>query len=129
MEEKIPARHTQLYLKTIENLSINENHQLLRFYSDIRTSNNKTRLAYTLFDSRALHGFIDERYALTLGLAMKSCSKMRITTANNMSATIDRRQLYLEANLTGIRGNQVLIDGWYTIFDLQGSYDVIVGKN
>jgi hypothetical protein len=29
----------------------------------------------------------------------------------------------------GTTGNRVSIEGWYTIYDLNGSYDIIVGKN
>jgi hypothetical protein len=56
------ARPAQLYLKTIEKRSIDEGHNLLRFYSELLISNNKTHAAYTLFDSDASHGFVNERF-------------------------------------------------------------------
>jgi len=35
----------------------------------------------------------------------------------------------LEGNIRGISGNYAAITGWYTLFDLKGAYDLIVGKN
>jgi hypothetical protein len=103
--------------------------ELLRFSSIVRTANGKTRTAYTLFDCGASHGFIDLNFARTLGLAARKCGTMVVTTANQISAEMDRKQVYLKADMKGITGNRVPIDGWYTIYDLKGNYDVIVGKN
>ena len=103
--------------------------ELLRFSSVVRTAKGKTRTAYTLFDCGASHGFIDTKFATSLGLPMRSCGTMIVTTADQTSAEMERKQVYLKAEMKGTRGNRVSIDGWYTVYDLKGSYDVIIGKN
>jgi hypothetical protein len=80
--ERMLDRLVQLYLKLIEKKSYKFNN-LLGFYSEIMTSNNKSCSAYALFDSGASHGFNDEGFARPLGLAMRTCGKMRVTIANN----------------------------------------------
>jgi hypothetical protein len=118
-----------LYFNSIKNTSSAEVNGLLRFYSEVLTSNRKTRSAYTLFDSGASHGFVDEKFAKSLGLVTRSCGTMKVTTANDTTGVIARNQVYLTAKLKGITGNKISVDGWYTIFDLGGNYDLIVGKN
>lgn len=127
--EKKPAEPAILYYNTINTASSSDIDGLLRFYSEVKTSNKKTRSAYTLFDCGASHGFVDQTYASTLGLPTRKCGKMRVKTADKTSEVLDRVQIYLYANLKGITGNKVNIDGWYTLYDLGGNYDVILGKN
>lgn len=125
-----PVVPAHLYISAVDLNSLGESDNgLLRFYSDVKTINHKTRSGYTLFDCGASHGFIDAKFAKSLGLIQRKCGRMRVTTANVVSDVLERRQVYLNANLKGITGNQVKIDGWYTVFDLKGNYDVIVGKN
>jgi hypothetical protein len=47
------------------------NSDLLRFYTKVKTFNSKTRLAYTLMDPSASHGYIDSNYANQLGLPLR----------------------------------------------------------
>ena len=129
LEENSLAPPANLYFNSIKNSASKEINKLLRFYSEVITSHRKIRSAYTLFDSGASHGFIDMRFASSLGLVTRSCGRMRVTTANETSEVLERKQVYLHAKLKGITGNKVPIEGWYTIFDLQGNYDLIVGKD
>jgi hypothetical protein len=39
-----------------------------------------------LFDSTALRRFIDQGFPRTLGLATKTCGKIKVTTANDPSS-------------------------------------------
>ena len=84
--------------------------ELLRFFTTVQTSNNKTRSAYTLVDSGASHGFIDVRYVRILGLVPRICGSMVVSTAGNRSEEMPRRQVYLKAALKGTKGNEVAVD-------------------
>jgi hypothetical protein len=54
---------------------------------------------------------------------------MVVTAASHRSAILPRKQVYRAVVMRGTRGNHVSIDGWYTVFDLHRSYDLIVRKN
>jgi len=106
-----------------------ENSDLLRFYSKVKTSHSKTRLAYTLMDTGASHCYIDSTYMKQLGLPLRHAGRMSMITAGTKHPTSKRYQVWLEGNIHGIAENYTAITGWYTLFDLKGVYDLIVGKN
>jgi len=54
---------------------------------------------------------------------------MSVITAGTKHPTSERYQVWLEGNIHGIAGNYAAITGWYTLFDLKGAYDLMVGKN
>jgi transposase InsO family protein len=54
---------------------------------------------------------------------------MSIITAGTKHPPTDRYQVWLKGRIRGITGNYVDISGWFTLFDLKGAYDLIVGKN
>jgi hypothetical protein len=82
-----------------------------------------------LVDSGGSHSFIDMRSTRTLGLVPRICGIMVITTASHRSLVLPRKQGYILPIIRGMRGSRVLIDGWYTVYDLCGSYDLVEGKN
>jgi hypothetical protein len=119
-----------LYLTdlTVDNTD-NQNTDLLRFHAKVQTSHSKTRSAYTLMDPGASHCYIDSAYADQLGLPLRHAGRMTVTTAGTKHPPSDRYQVWLSARIRGITGNYADITGWFTIFDLNGAYDLIVGKN
>jgi hypothetical protein len=54
---------------------------------------------------------------------------MVVTTIDQTSSTLDTRQVYLQVEMKGIISNKVSLEGWYTIYDLNDNYDLIIGKN
>ena len=54
---------------------------------------------------------------------------MSVVTAGTKHPTSERYQVWLDGRVRGISGNYATITGWYTLFDLKGAYDLIVGKN
>jgi len=54
---------------------------------------------------------------------------MSIITAGTKHSPEDRYQVWLNGRIRGITGNYVDVTGWYTVFDLKGAYDIIIGKN
>jgi hypothetical protein len=54
---------------------------------------------------------------------------MSMVTAGTKHPTTDRYQVWLDESIRGISGNYTTVTGWYTLFDLGGEYDLIVGKN
>jgi len=54
---------------------------------------------------------------------------MSVITAGTKHPPETRYQVWLDGRLRGATGNYVDITGWYTLFDLKGAYDLIVGKN
>jgi len=54
---------------------------------------------------------------------------MGVSVAGEEKAEEDRWQVSLKASVRGVTGNRIDISGWYTIFDLGGIYDLIVGKD
>jgi len=107
----------------------NDNSDLLCFYAKVQTSHSKTRSAYTLMDLGASHGYIDSKYARNLGLPLRQAGQMSVITAGTQHPTTDRYQVWLEGRIRAITGNHATITGCYTLFDLKGGYDLIVGKN
>jgi len=116
-------------LDVIKKKSTVGNSDLLRFYAKVQTSRSKTRSAYTLMDPGASHCYIDSNYAKQLGLPLRHAGRMSVITAGTKHPTTDRYQVWLEGRIRGISGNYATITGWYTLFDLRGAYDLIVGKN
>jgi len=120
-----------LYLTDLNGMKKNgdENSDLLRFYAKVKTSRSKTRSAYTLMDPGASHCYIDSTYAKQLRLPLCHAGRMSVIMASTKHPTSERYQVWLEGNIRGIAGNYAAIIGWYTLFDLKGAYDLIVGKN
>jgi len=120
-----------LYLTDLKGMKKNgdETSDLLCFYAKVKTSSSKTRSAYTLMDPGASHCYIDSTYAKQLGLPLRHAGRMLVITAGTKHPTSERYQVWLEGNIDGIAGNYTAITGWYTLFDLKGAYDLIVGKN
>ena len=54
---------------------------------------------------------------------------MSIITAGTKHPPEDRYQVWIRGRIRGITGNHVDISGWFTVFDLKGAYDIIIGKN
>jgi hypothetical protein len=54
---------------------------------------------------------------------------MRVSVAGEDNAEEDTWQVWLKASVSGVTGKRVDISRWYTIFDLGGIYDLIVGKD
>jgi len=109
--------------------NIDSQTDLLRFNAKVQTSHSKTHSAYTLMDPGASHCYIDSKYAKHLGLPIRSTGQMMVTTAGIKHPPTDRYQVWLKARIRGITGNYADISGWFTLFDLNGVYDLIVGKN
>jgi hypothetical protein len=129
--EQVEAAHRPAILKLnliSSPLNIPEN-KLLRFLSLVETAQRKTRLAYMLVDSGAFHSFVDMCFAKSLGLVPRISTTMVITTTSHQSTVLPRKQVYLSAVMRGTHGNHLSINGWYTVYDLEGIYDLIVRKN
>jgi hypothetical protein len=54
---------------------------------------------------------------------------MMVTTADHTSSIMDRKQVYLYAEMRGITANRVSVEGQYSVYHLKGHYDLIIGKN
>jgi len=126
--------HAKLYLSSLTDNETSAspsspNSDLLRFNASVSTCNNKIRAAYSLFDCGASHPYVDTAYANSLGLKRRLCGCMRVSVAGEEKAEEDRWQVWLKVSVRGVTGNRVNISGWYTIFDLGGIYDLIVGKD
>jgi len=80
-------------------------------------------------DPGALHCYIDSKYPRNLGLPVRPAGQMSVITAGTKHPPETRYQIWLNGRLRGATGNYVDITGWYTLFDLKGAYDLIVGKN
>ena len=107
----------------------NENSDLLRFIAKVQTFCSKTRSAYTLIDPGASHCYIDSAFAQQLGLPLRHAGQMSIITAGTKHPPEDRYQVWLEGQIRGVKGNYVDVTGCYTLFDLKGAYNNIIGKN
>jgi len=128
------VRHAKLYLSSLTDNETSAppsspNSDLLRFNASVSTSNNKIHSVYSMFDCGASHRYLDTAYANSLGLKSRLCGRMRVSIAGEEKAEEDRWQVWLKASVRGVTGNRVDISGWYTIFDLGGIYDLIVGKD
>ena len=127
-------QHAKLYLSSLTDNETSAppsstNSDLLRFDASISTSNNTIRSAYSLFDCGASHGYVNTAYANSLGLKHRLCRRMRVSVAGEEKVEEDRWQVWLKVSVGVVTGNRVNISGWYTIFDLGGIYDLIVGKD
>jgi len=109
--------------------NIDSQTDLLRFNAKVQTSHSKTRSAYTLMDPGASHCYINSKYAKNLGLPIRSAGRMSVTTAGIKDPPTNQYQVWLKARIRGITGNYADISGWFTLFDLNGVYDLIIGKN
>ena len=107
----------------------NEKSDLLRFYAKIQTSRSKTRSAYTLMDPGASHCYINTSYAKRLGLPFRLAGRMSIITAGTKHPPEERYQVWVKGQIRGTTGNYADVSGWFTVFDLKGAYDIIIGKN
>jgi len=121
----------RLYLTNLNVIrkNINDKSDLLRFYAKVQTSRSKTRSAYTLIDPGASHCYINTTFAWQLGLPFRYAGRMTIVTARNKHPPKDRYQVWLNGRIQGSMGNYADVTGWYTVFDLKGAYDIIIGKN
>jgi len=54
---------------------------------------------------------------------------MSIVTAGTKHPPEDRYQVWLNGCIRGVTGNYADVTGWYTVFDLKGAYDIIIGMN
>jgi hypothetical protein len=124
-------RAAHLYLTKINALdSTDVDSDLLRFKGKVETVNGKTRSSYNLIDNGALHCYINKKFARQLGLTARLCGHMKVTTAGKEGKEQERWQVYLrKAIIRGEKGNTVDVSGWYTIYDLKGCYDLIIGKS
>ena len=121
----------RLYLTNLNVIrkNINDESHLLRFYAKVQTSRSKTHSAYTLMDPGASHCYIDTTFASQLGLPFRHAGRMRIVTAGTKHPPEDRYQAWLNGRIRGSTGNYADVTVWYTVFDLKGAYDIIIGKN
>jgi len=132
--ERSPTREREaarLYLTNLNVIqkNINEKSDLLRFYAKVQTSRSKTHSAYTLMDPGASHCYIDTTFARQLGVPFRHAGHMTIVTAGTKHPPEDRYQAWLNGRIQGSTGNHTDVTGWYTVFDLKGAYDIIIGKN
>jgi hypothetical protein len=125
------SKAAHLYLTKINTLdSMDVDSDLLRFKGKVDTANGKTRSSYNLIDNGASHCYIDEKFARQLGLKARLCGRMKVTTAGQEGEEQERWQVYLRnATIRGEKGNTIDVSGWYTIYDLKGCYDLIIGKS
>jgi len=132
--ERPPTREREaarLYLTNhnVIQKNINDESDLLHFYAKVPTSHSKTRSAYTLMDPGASHCYINTTFAWQLGLPFRHAGRMTIITAGTKHPPEDRYQVWLNGCIRGSTGNYADVTGWYTVFDLKGAYDIIIGKN
>jgi len=132
--ERPPTREREaarLYLTNLNVIrkNIKDESDLLRFYAKVHSSRSKTRSAYTLMDPGASHCYIDTTFARQLGLPFRHAGRMTIVTAGTKHPPEDRYQVWINGRIQGNTGNHADVTGWYTVFDLKGAYDIIIGKN
>jgi len=53
---------------------------------------------------------------------------MSIVTAGTKYPPEDRYQVWLNGGISGVIGNYADVTGWYTVFDLKGANNIIIGK-
>ena len=134
MTERPPTREREaarLYLTNLNVIrkNIYDKSDLLRFYAKVQTSLSKTRSAYTLMDPGACHCYIDTTFARQLGLPFRYAGRMTIVTAGTKHPPEDRYQVWLNGRIRVSTGNYADVTGWYTVFDLKGTYEIIIGEN
>ena len=134
MRERPPTQEKEaarLYLTNLNAMrkDVNDKSDLLRFYAKVQTSHSKTRSAYTLMDPGASHCYVDTSFARQLGLPFRHAGRMSIITAGTKHPPEDRYQVWISGRIRGTTGNYADVTGWYTVFDLKGAYDIIIGKN
>ena len=54
---------------------------------------------------------------------------MRVSVADEEKVEEDKWQVWLNASVSGVTSNRVDLSAWYTIFNLGGICDQIVGKD
>ena len=79
-------------------------------------------------DPGVSHCYIDSNFAKHLGLPIHHAGCMTVSTAGTKHPPTDQYEVWLKAHIRGIIGNYAKITGWFTLFDLKGAYDLIVGK-
>ena len=52
---------------------------------------------------------------------------MTVSTAGNKSAPMKRELVWIEGRIR--QPGTIVISGWYTVFDLNGRFDLILGKD
>jgi len=121
----------RLYLTNLNVIlnNIGDKSDLLCFYAKVQTLHSKTRSAYTLMDPDASHCYIYLAFARQLGLPLQHAGHMSIITTGTKHPPENRYQVWLKGQIRGITGNYADVMGWYTVFDLKGAYDIIIGKN
>lgn len=120
---------TTLYLTDLNMCkNINSQTDLLHFNAKVQTSHSKTRSAYTLMDPGVSHCYIDSNFAKHLGLPIHHAGCMTVSTAGTKHPPTDQYEVWLKAHIRGIIGNYAKITGWFTLFDLKCTYDLIVEK-
>jgi len=132
--QRPPTREREaarLYLTNLNVIrkNINDKSDLLCFYAKVQTSHSKTRSAYTLMDPGASHCYIDTTFGRQLSLPFRHAGRMTIVTAGTKHPPEDRYQVWLNGRIRGSTENYADVTGWYTVFDLKGTYDIIIGKN
>jgi hypothetical protein len=63
--------------------------ELLRFSTTVRTVNNKSHTAYTLFNSGASHRFVDISFLNSQPIVPRNYGSMVLTTADQTSRILD----------------------------------------
>ena len=134
MTERPPTREREaarIYLTNLNVIrkNINDKSDLLCFYAKVQTSRSKTRSAYTLIDPGASHCYIDTTFARQLGLPFPHAGRMTIVMARTKYPPEHRYHVWLNGRICGSTGNYADVTGWYTVFDLKGAYNIIIGKN
>jgi len=132
--ERPPTREREaarLYLTNLNVIrkNINDDSDLLRFYAKLQTSRSKTRSAYILMDPGASHCYIDTTFAQQLGLPFRHAGRMTIVTARTKHPDEDRYLVWLNGRIRGSTENYADVTSWYTVIDLKGAYNIIIGKN
>jgi hypothetical protein len=91
--------------------------------------NNKSCLAHRLINFEALHSFVNEHFIQVLSLVPRVLGFIVMITISHYSKKMLRYQVFLTTGLNEIRDNRISIEGWYTIYNLKYSYNLIVKKN
>jgi hypothetical protein len=128
------VRHANLYLSSLTNNEpsappSSPNSDLLRFNASVSTSNNKIRSVYSVLDCGTSHRYVDTACDNSSGLKRRLSGRMRVSVTGEQKVEEDRWQVWVKASIRGVTGNRIDISGWYTIFNLGGIQDLIVGKD
>jgi len=132
--ERPPTKEREVARLYLTNLNvvqkdINDKSDLLHFYAKVQTSHSKSHSAYTLMDPGTSHCYIATVFAKQLGLPFRHAGRMSIVTAGTKHPPEDRYRVWLNGRIQDVTGNYIDVTGWYTVFDLKGAYNIIIGKN